>query len=152
MRDSVRTRGMERPVRRKARKAGVRRGAPIFFDACHGDGAARGLSGQTFDGFSVCVCTHFLSGAKRCQLWTWHSWPPNVSRHDVVVPSKVLYSTSCLCLFSSLLNWTLTFGPSHAFTSSRQTPVLRARGLVRRLCPESFGPFSTISLMKKVAQ
>ena len=27
---------------------------------------------------------HFLLGAKRCPFWTWPSWPPNVSRHDVV--------------------------------------------------------------------
>ena len=130
--DSSRTRGGGSPVGRKARKAGFRRGTPSFF-ACHGVRGPRGDSpAMTFDGFSVCGCMHFLLGAKRCLFWTWHSWPPNVSRHDVVLPSKVPYSTTCLCLLSSPLYWTLTFGPSlHATDASPSgdgacsTPVSR---------------------------
>ena len=44
--------------------------------------------GMTSDDSSAHGCTHCLSGARRCPFWTWLSWPPNVSRHDVAVPSK----------------------------------------------------------------
>ena len=92
-------------------------------------GAARGLSGRDF---LVYGCTHFLSGVKCCLFWTWHLWPPNVFRHDVAVP----YSTNCLGLLSSPLFWMLTFGASRTFTSLRQTPVLQAPVLARRLSLE----------------
>ena len=65
-------------------------------------------------------------------------------RNDDVVPSKVPYSRNCMLLLSSPHSWTQTFGPSHIFNSSRQTPVLQAPVLVRRLCLWNSGPVSTI--------